>query len=125
MMCNPRRGTKVFINSGEKRAKLGWKQRTAMTTVGSVMVLGLAIGAAGPAQASVGFWDVYSSWFQAVAALTSTGGNGNFQAYAYLGNTHAWGVKSQYNTKAEVNGYSQTHNAILYRNGTIWARAQG
>lgn len=95
-----------------------------MTAVGSVMALGLAVGAAAPAQATVGMWDVYSSWFQAVAALTSTGGSGVFQAHAYLGNSHSWGVKSQYNTKAEVNGNNFTHNAILYRDGSVWASAQ-
>ncbi|MDZ4045684.1 MAG: hypothetical protein U1E32_07905 [Rhodoglobus sp.] len=105
--------------------RVGLRHRVAMMAVGSVMAVGLAVGTAAPAQAAVGLWDVYSSWFQAVAGLTSTGGGGTFQAHAYLGNTHSWGVKSQYNTKAEVNGYSQTHNAILYRNGSTWAKAQG
>lgn len=104
---------------------VGWKNRIVVTAVGSVMAVGLAVGTAAPAQATVGFWDVYSSWFQAVAALTSTGGNGTFQAHAYLGNTHSWGAKSQYNTKAEVNGNNFTHNAVLLRNGSVWAKAQG
>lgn len=46
-------------------------------------------------------------------------------AHAYLGNTHSWGAKSQYNTKAEVNGNNFTHNAVLLRNGSVWAKAQG
>lgn len=114
----------MFIKSGGQSANVGWKNRVALTAAGGVMAVGLAVGAAAPAQATVGFWDVYSSWFQAFAGLTSTGGDGNFQAHAYLGNTHAWGAYSQYNTTAEVNGNNFTHNAHLYRNGVTWASAQ-
>lgn len=96
-----------------------------MTAIGSVMAVGLAAGTAAPAQASVGFYDVRSSWYQSFAALTATGDSGTFQAHAYLGNSHRWGRKSPYNTKAEVSGFNFTHNAILLRNGSVWKRAQG
>lgn len=112
------------MQHSRRRNRLGLRARLGTTAAASVVAVGLVVGTAAPAQAAVSFYHVSSSWFQAYAALTSTGGSGYFQARAKLGDYSAWGAYSQYNTKAENNGYNWTHNAWLYRNGSVWAVAQ-
>jgi hypothetical protein len=68
---------------------------------------------------------VSSNWWQSYAAVESTGGPGVFQARALLGGTNRWGVRSRYSSHAQVEGYSWTHNAWLYLDGSVWKRAQG
>ena len=94
-----------------------------MSAAAGVMAAGLAVAVAAPAQATT-VYNVTSNWWQAYAGLTSTGGEGVFQAEAFLGYDHAFGPRSQYNTQAEVNGFNFTHNAYIWRDGAIWKRAQ-
>lgn len=103
----------------------GLTKRVGAAIAGMMVVAGLTIGAAAPAQAApTVVYYVSSSWTEAYAAATSTGGAGYYQAHAYLGNTRQWGVKSKYNTKAHVVGFNFTHNAVLYRNGAVFKKAQ-
>lgn len=114
----------MFDEVRRNPTKVGWKRRVGMTVVGGAMAVGLAVGTALPAHA-VATWDVSSSWTQAKAwAYSSTGGDGYYQAYAYLGNTTSWGAYSAYASSAEVNGFDFTHNAHVYRNGSLIASAQ-
>lgn len=108
---------------GTKR--VGVKKRVGAAITATVMAAGLTIGAVTPAQAApTVVYYVASSWAEANASATSTGGAGYLQGFAYLGDTRKWGKRSLYDTKAHVIGFNFTHNAILYRNGAVFKKAQ-
>lgn len=100
-------------------------RRVGGAILSTIVAAGLILSASAPAQAApTVIYTVWSSWYEAYAGATSTGGAGELQGHAYLGNARDWGVKSKYNTKAYVFGFSFTHNAILYRNGAVFTKAQ-
>lgn len=99
------------------------KRRTTAVFAGAVTTLGLVLGTALPANA-VGLYYVHSSWIEAAASLSSSTNDGYFQAYARLGDDVRRGAYSPYQTDAYVSGANFTHQAILYRNGSVWKKAQ-
>jgi hypothetical protein len=103
-----------------ERARSAVGRRALATALAFVAVLGIAVGAAAPAHAGIGMWYVSSSWVQSYAALTSTGGDGYFQAKAALGGNVKWGRYSPNNTQAQVDGFSFSHSAVLFQNGRVW-----
>jgi len=102
------------------KARSVLSRRTLAGVLAFVTIFGIAVGAAAPAQAGIGMWYVSSSWTQSYAALSSTGGDGYFQAKAVLGSNVQWGRYSPNNTRAEANGFSPSHAAYLFRNGRVW-----
>lgn len=101
-----------------------FRRRCAAIILAMTLALGLSVGSITPAQAAIGMYHVSKNWWQAYAALTSTGSDGIFQARARLGSQEAWGVRSRTNTKAEVNGFSTSGGAWIYvNNGRVWASA--
>ncbi|MFF8187299.1 hypothetical protein ACF044_08550 [Microbacterium sp. NPDC016588] len=112
------------ITHAPARARMPLGRRVVVVTLAVVSAAGLAVGTASPAQASIGMYHVASSWYQSFAALTSTGGDGYFQARAKLGSRDCWGARSQTNTKAQADGFSvYDRGAWLYLNGRTWASA--
>lgn len=103
------------------RARSTVSRKALAGVIAFVAVFGIAIGASAPAHAGIGMWYVSSSWFQSFAALSSTGGDGYFQARAVLGNRTNWGQVSQYNTKIQADGFSPNHSGCLLRNNRVWA----
>jgi hypothetical protein len=102
------------------RGRFRPSRRALATASAFVAVFGIAVGAAAPAHAGIGMWYVSSSWVQSYAALTSTGGDGYFQAKAALGGNVKWGRYSPNNTQAQVDGFSFSHSAVLFQNGRVW-----
>ena len=105
------------------KARSVLSRRTLAGVLAFVSVFGIAVGTAAPAQAGIGMYYVSSNWFQSYAALTSTGGDGVFQARAQLGGQDNWGYRSRTNTSTKADGFSFSHRAWLYQNGRTWASA--
>ncbi|MDF2047961.1 hypothetical protein [Microbacterium sp. Kw_RZR3] len=103
-----------------ERARSAVSRRALAAALAFVAVFGIAVGAAAPAHAGIGMWYVSSSWVQSYAALTSTGGDGYFQAKAVLGGNVKWGKYSPNNTQAQADGFSFSHSAFLFQNGRVW-----
>jgi len=116
-------GRKMATNKAVSRARSAVGRRALAGVLAFVAIIGVAVGAATPANAGIGMWYVSSTTFQSFAALSSTGGDGLFQARAKLGGQDRWGVKSRTNTSAKADGFSFSHNAWLYQNGRTWASA--
>ncbi len=104
-------------------ARTALSRRALAGALAFVAVCGIAFGTAAPAQAGIGMYYVSSNWFQSYAALTSTGGDGVFQARAQLGGQDNWGYRSRTNTSTKADGFSFSHRAWLYQNGRTWASA--
>ncbi|WP_426625084.1 hypothetical protein ACPPVW_03080 [Leifsonia sp. McL0607] len=95
------------------------RSRVAAVAVATAASVGLVVGTAVPAEATIWHY-VSSSWVEAYAGSTSnTARDGMLQAYALLGNDYKWGARSSSSTLAVVNGFNLTHKAQLFRDGKL------
>ncbi|WP_054685397.1 hypothetical protein [Microbacterium sp. No. 7] len=112
-------------NTTRSTARTGTLRRRIVLGVGSaIAAVGLVFGTATAASATSLYY-VHSSWWAANAwAVSDNGLNGEFLAYARLGDTEDWGRRSYFKTEAEASGFDFTHQAIVYRDGKTWKKAQ-
>ncbi|ALJ21493.1 hypothetical protein AOA12_16990 [Microbacterium sp. No. 7] len=89
-----------------------------------MLSLGIVVASAPAVHAGV-MYNVGSWWGEAYASgYSNTGADGFLQGHARLGDKVDWGKYSKVETRAYVSGFNFSHQAILYRNGAIYARAQ-